>query len=68
MGRTEESAMLLILFAIIGGIVAIMEYALYNMNILVNTMVDSSTSLYAIMFFTVFMFELAGVVVAASRN
>ena len=67
MGRIERTAMTMILFSIMGGVLAIMEYALYQREILVQAFIDSEVTLYAVMFFTVFICELAGVVISASE-
>lgn len=67
MGRVESSAMIILLFGIVGIILAMVEYALYGMNVMVNAWVDSQTTLYAIMFFTVIICELVGVVVSAGQ-
>jgi hypothetical protein len=67
MGRTEDSAMIILLFSFIGIILCLMENYLYANNIILNAVVDADVTLYAIMTMTVVISELIGVIVVASR-
>ena len=66
MGRVAKTAMTMLLFSVIGGVLALIEYSLYEREILVNVFIDADVTLYAVMFFTVFICELVGVIVSAT--
>ena len=67
MGRVENTAAIMLLCSFIGIIMAIILYGLYEREIVVSALIDQSITLPAVLFLTVFIWELMGVIISARQ-